>query len=110
MIHIERTSDGEVCRCAFIGALDLATEARVRRALLQSLADQPKVLVIDLAGVTFIDSTGLRALLTVRSRAASSGTRVVLSRVSPAVERTLEVANLTAFFEFDGAGVGANRR
>jgi anti-anti-sigma factor len=107
MISIQWATHDDVCRCTLAGELDLATESRVRRALFQAIAEQPKVLIIDLEGVTFLDSTGLRALLTARNRAANTGTRIVLSRMSRAVERTLEIANLRAFFEFDGADAGA---
>jgi anti-anti-sigma factor len=94
---------GGEARCKLGGELDLATEPRVRRELLDALHDGPTQLVIDLADVTFIDSTGLRALLSARNRASSIGTRVVLSHLGPAVERTLAIANLWSFFDFEPA-------
>ena len=106
-ITIQWSGAGDVSRCALAGVLDLTTEPRVRRALMQALAQRPRTLVIDLGDVTFIDSTGLRALLSARNRASTTGTRVVLARVAPAVERTLEIANLVGFFEYE---VAAERR
>ena len=100
-ITVDWTTTDKVSRCSLAGELDLASEARARRVLLEALASRPRKLVVDLAGVKFIDSTGLRVLLSVRNRAATMGTRVVLSGIGPAVERTLEIANLVTFFEFD---------
>jgi len=100
-ITIQWSGVGDVSRCALAGELDLTSEPRVRRALFQALGERPRTLVIDMADVTFIDSTGLRALLSTRNRAATTGTRVVLAEVGPSVERTLEIANLGGFFEFE---------
>ena len=98
---ISWSKNGAEARCNVGGELDLATEPRVRRELLDALRDAPTRLTIDLGDVTFIDSTGLRALLSARNRASSIGTRVVLARLAPAVERTLAIANLWSFFEFE---------
>ncbi len=92
---------GGKARCRLGGELDLATEPRVRRELLGALHGGVTELVIDLGDVTFIDSTGLRALLSARNRASSLGTKVVLARVTPSVARTLAIANLRSFFEFE---------
>jgi anti-sigma B factor antagonist len=100
-IIVDWITTDDVSRCALAGELDLASEARVRRVLVDALASRPDKLVVDLSGVTFIDSTGLRVLLSVRNRAATIGTRVALAGIGPAVARTLEIANLGSFFEYD---------
>jgi|SRR5581483_1341977 len=100
-LNVNWSASSEASRCVLSGELDLSTEPRVKRALTQILQERPERLVIDLADVTFIDSTGLRALLSARNRAATTGTRIVLGNVSSSVERTLDVANLTSFFEFE---------
>lgn len=54
---------------------------------------------IDLAGVEFMDSTGLRALLEARTAAAEAGRPFALARPSPAVLRVLELVDLMGEFE-----------
>ena len=93
-----QTPDGY--RCAIFGDLDLAAEARVRRELLEILDGRPRSLVIDLEGTEFIDSTGLRVLLSCRNRAVDYGTHLSLANLGPAVTRTLQVANLTDWFDY----------
>src|SRR5438309_11279481 len=97
-----QTPDGY--RCAIYGDLDLAAEARIRRELLEILDGRPRSLVIDLGGTEFIDSTGLRVLLSCRNRAVDHGTRLELANLGPAVRRTLEIANLTSWFEYAPSG------
>jgi anti-sigma B factor antagonist len=54
---------------------------------------------IDLAGVEFMDSTGLRSLLEARTAAEEAGRPFALARPSPAVRRVLELVDLTGEFE-----------
>jgi anti-sigma B factor antagonist len=79
------------------GELDLYNAEEVRRALLETLADAPDVLVVDLEGVTFIDSTALGVLIEARSRMDDrSGFRLA----APGLEarRALEVSGLDRHF------------
>jgi anti-sigma B factor antagonist len=91
-------------RSSLSGEFDLNAEPRVRKALFGILESQPERLVIDLGEVTFIDSTGLRVLLACRNRCAETGTRLLLAGVGPDIERTLQVANLKNFFEYEPRG------
>ncbi|GAB3435269.1 STAS domain-containing protein [Flindersiella endophytica] len=46
-----------------IGEIDMATAPQLRRALLRLLASSRRPVVIDMAGVEFIDSSGIGALI-----------------------------------------------
>src|SRR4051794_15731807 len=82
---------------ALAGELDLYNAEEVRAALLEACADEPAVLVVDLAAVTFIDSTALGVLIEARSRLADrDGFRLA----APGLEtrRALEVSGLDKHF------------
>jgi anti-sigma B factor antagonist len=51
-----------------VGELDLYNAPEVREALLEVCADPPDRLVVDLADVDFIDSTGLGVLIEARTK------------------------------------------
>jgi anti-anti-sigma factor len=57
--------------------------------------------IIDLAGVTFIDSSGLRALIDAHQRAHQGMRRVVMSRPSASVIRLFEISGLTPHLHID---------
>lgn len=57
---------------------------------------------LDLGGVTFLDSTGISALLEIRRAAASAGVDVVVVEQSAAVDRVLAVAGITDLFAGSG--------
>jgi anti-anti-sigma factor len=53
---------------------------------------------VDLGGVTFIDSSGLRILIALSDRAAADGRKVVVVSASNPVRRLLEITGLESMF------------
>jgi anti-sigma B factor antagonist len=49
---------------------------------------------LDMAGVDFMDSSGLRVLIDVHQRAESEGRRLVICRPSNSVARLIEISGL----------------
>ncbi|MFD9123367.1 STAS domain-containing protein [Kitasatospora sp. NPDC059571] len=82
-----------------LGELDLGTgsvlRAAARRALART-APGPAVLRLDLTGVSFCDSSGLNALLTVRAEGEAVGTLVAVTGTSPTVARLLQITGTAA--------------
>ena len=88
--------DGTVV-VSLAGELDLYNAAEVRAALLDATAGVPRVLVVDLEEVRFIDSTALGVLIEARSRMADRGG---FRLAAPGLEtrRALEVSGLDRHF------------
>jgi anti-anti-sigma factor len=84
---------------AVAGELDLAT-AHELQAQVDQLATEAKELVLDLRGVAFIDSTGLRALLESKAVCEWHGCGFSISHGQPAVERLFEVSGLAGSLPF----------
>lgn len=85
-------------RLVVIGDLDVAGGARLERVLLD-LDDAGRVVQLDLSGVTFVDSTGLRSLLAASRRAQIDGRRLRLVNPSQVVRRLLEITATAELFE-----------
>jgi anti-sigma B factor antagonist len=81
-----------VTTVAVSGELDLATAPRLSAAVAEH--GDAKVLVLDMTATTFIDSTGVRALLQAHGRSARSGSRLVVVAGDGAVRRVLELCQL----------------
>jgi anti-sigma B factor antagonist len=75
------------------GELDVSTTPSLD-AWLRS-ADTGGVVTLDLAGLTFIDSSGLRVLIQHHQRFESAGGRLQLVNVSSRAGRLLEMAGLS---------------
>jgi anti-sigma B factor antagonist len=78
------------------GELDLASAAALRA---RTDAARGRGLVIDLADVTFVDSSSLRELLHARAELESRGARLVLVGVPPNARRLLEMTGTLELFD-----------
>ena len=73
------------------GELDIATAPRLDAALLEAERARPRTLLLDLAGLAFMDSTGLRSMLAAHRRAVGEGRKLRLRNLRPEVARVLEM-------------------
>jgi anti-sigma B factor antagonist len=71
-------------------------------ALAERLANEPKVLMVDLAGVTFIDSSGLRILVEAHRARIDADASLTLRSPSAAVQRLLEISGLSSHLDVSG--------
>ena len=79
---------------ALVGELDLSTVAKVQEALRSIEASSPATLVVDLSKLSFLDSTGLRCIVTADERARQEGRRIVIVRGPDAVQRVFAITRL----------------
>ena len=79
---------------ARVGELDLSTVAKVQEELRRVEASSPATLVVDLKKLTFLDSTGLRCIVTADERARAEGRRIVIVRGPDAVQRVFAITRL----------------
>ena len=79
------------------GEVDLSWSQQVRRAVLDALAESPRV-GVELSGVSYIDSSGIAALVEGFQNARTQGRGFALVAVSDAVRSVLELARLDRVF------------
>jgi len=79
---------------ALVGELDLSTVAKVQEELRRVEAASPATLVVDLSKLTFLDSTGLRCIVTADERARAEGRRIVIVRGPDPVQRVFAITRL----------------
>jgi anti-sigma B factor antagonist len=85
---------------ALFGELDLATAESVEQELLRVEATDAEAIVLDLAGLTFMDSTGARLVLQANARARADSCRLTLLRGPRAVQRVFELSGLVELLPF----------
>ncbi|MGW2302488.1 STAS domain-containing protein [Streptomyces sp. NPDC001809] len=82
------------------GELDHHTAPRLSRALDGTTFEPGRPVVIDLADLTFCDSTGITVLVTAYHRAKTAGTTVTLTAVHPELIHTFRTIGLDQIFTF----------
>lgn len=91
-IRIEES--GSTVTIEFDGELDIATTPSAEAELRRVEEGGAGVIVLDLRGLTFMDSTGLRLLVSADARARSGDHRLAIVRGPAAVQRVLELTGL----------------
>jgi len=84
------------------GSADVPGADVLRRELLAVVAERPRLIVLDLAEVSFAGSAALGAIVLAYVRCRASNTEIRLVGLRRRVHRALEVTRLTMLFkEFD---------
>jgi anti-sigma B factor antagonist len=91
---------------ALAGELDLAAAAEMRAVGFGALG-QPDCsrLVLDVAQLTFVDSTGIGAWVELRNHATQHDQQLQLRAVSDHIARILEIGGLTTVFDQEDGAV-----
>lgn len=96
---MDQESPGDGFRCFTPqGRLDALTVPKFEELLQEHLSQGTTNLVVDFGDVTYISSSGLRALLTARRLARNQGGDVKLCRLSPRVHEIFEMVGFTQVF------------
>jgi anti-anti-sigma factor len=96
-VAIER--QGDRVSVAVAGELDLGTVDQLEQAVAGELAAGAVAeLVVDLGGVSFVDSSGLGALLRIRQATQQAGGQLILTGVNPGPARVIGIAGLSGTF------------
>ena len=89
--------DGDVYLVKAEGELDMATEGDLAEELARAVATDAEHILLDLTGVTFIDSMGICLLVSAQRRVAG---RLRFLPVEGEVRRLLELTGVAKYLEF----------
>ncbi len=79
---------------ALQGEFDMTGTDRFRSCVNEALATHPRSLLVDAHGLTFIDSSGLKALLHARAAATDAGVAFRVSEPSPWLRQLAEMTGV----------------
>jgi anti-anti-sigma factor len=85
---------GTAVHLTMTGELDISTAQRLEDDLRRIEPERPELIVLDLQGLTFMDSTGLRLLITADARAREDGRRLAIVQGNEMVQRVMRLTRL----------------
>ena len=96
IMDVELTWDntGKVTVARVSGRLDITRADAFEKALVDHLTTKPENVVINLGGVSYMSSSGIRALLSIYRAAGAKEVRVALCEASPVVKKVLDVVEI----------------
>ena len=92
--------DGEALVIRLAGELDLSTTQTLEAELRRAINDATSEVILDLAGLSFIDSSGLRLLVIATAHSQANGDRLRMLRGSAPVERVIQLSGLDGSLPF----------
>jgi anti-anti-sigma factor len=98
-----KTSRGEI-RIILRGDLDIGNAPQVEEALLAAEATDVPIIRLDLRELDFLDSTGLRVILSAQLRAAVDGDRLRVTPGNDRVQRVFAMTGTTDLLHFEDEG------
>ena len=79
------------------GELDVSSAAFLEDAIAEECAQQPRELLLDVAGIEFMDSSGLSAILRAKEKCEALDCRFDVTPAQRPVERTLEMTGMRSW-------------
>ena len=98
LTYQSHSEDGMVC-LALTGEFDLSNASEVEDALKEIERDRPPLLVLDLRELTFMDSTGLRVMVSADARARDDSRRLAIVQGPEPVHRVFRITGLDDHLE-----------
>lgn len=92
--------EGDVHSICLFGELGLATAEAVERELERVEATDTAAIIVDLSGLEFMDSSGVRLMLIANARSRADANRLTLLRGPAAVQRVLELSGVERLLPF----------
>jgi len=99
-LAIRSERDGASHLIEVFGELDIATAPRLDEELYRIEAEDAEQVLLDLRGLDFIDSAGVRVLMAASTRCRSCSIRLHMFRGSPEIDRMLRILGLDTHMPF----------
>jgi anti-sigma B factor antagonist len=99
-LSVRVEQDGEALVIRPVGDLDLSSTQILDAELRGAIKDGASEVILDLGGLSFIDSGGLHLLVFATARSQANGDRLRMRRGSAPVERVIQLSGLDGSLPF----------
>jgi anti-sigma B factor antagonist len=99
MIDVKTSRNGDMVTAVVAGSIDMRASGDFEKALLTSVEEGGRRVIIDFEKVDLLTSAGIRVLVTLSRRLQGAGGALVLFSLGPAVLRVFEISGLTTQFK-----------
>lgn len=97
---LSSTREGDIHSIHLFGELDLASVPRLEHELARAEGTDARLIILDLSGLLYIDSTGVRLLLSAHARSRADRDRLTLIRGTGDVQRVFELCGVADVLPF----------
>ncbi|MCC6273647.1 MAG: STAS domain-containing protein [Deltaproteobacteria bacterium] len=90
---------GDICILEIEGEVDAEHSAQLKKAIVKAREDYAKHFILNLSGVSFIDSTGLGVLISLMRHLNENGGKLKLAGLQDEVRSIFEITRLYKVFD-----------
>ena len=94
ILEVESEEGDGLVHVSLRGELDLSTVGKVEEELRRVEGQESPLVLLDLSRLSFLDSTGLRCVITAADRARERDRRLVIVKGPDAVQRVFSITGL----------------
>lgn len=98
-MKINEQRDADRAICAIEGDIDIARSPELRKFFDSLIKKNEKKVLVDFAGVSYIDSSGLATLIEMHQRLKKSGGSMRCCGMNQKIKNTFEITKLHKLFE-----------
>lgn len=98
-MSLTREQNGDVVVVSAAGQINSANASEIERSLLAWLEEGAGKWVLDMSGVEYISSAGLRVVLLIAKRLKQNGGRLVLCSLQPHVKEIFDISGFLAILD-----------
>jgi anti-anti-sigma factor len=103
---VQTWRDDDAWLVVLTGELDLAVAETLRAALGQTIGEPPQRLIVDLSGLSFMDSSGVDTILDAYQQCRSAGPALTIRPGPPNVQQVFELTNTLDHLPFESNARG----
>ncbi len=96
-VQVDSTTSGDVTIIALIGEIDGKSAPDAQAQVVAAIPEHGSV-VLDMAGVEYMSSAGLRMMLLLYRQAVGKGTRVALAGLEEEIKDTMDATGFLEYF------------
>lgn len=98
-MQVKTQDKSGVIICYVAGEVNMSTSPDFKKEFEKILGAKAKKIIINFAGVTYIDSSGLATIVEIFKKLSSYGGQLRLSNLSPKVKNLFELTKLEKLFK-----------
>ncbi|MBU0616852.1 MAG: STAS domain-containing protein [Planctomycetes bacterium] len=98
-LDVRAEREPEVTILYLCGEVDLRTAPQLRGTFLDLVDEKPARIILDLSGVSYVDSSGVGTIVELKRRAMRHKSKVVLVGLQERVRSVFEITRLNKFFD-----------
>ncbi len=98
-MEIQQKTEGSVEVISISGEIDLYNAPDIKKLIQALIAENKVKVVIDFDKVTYIDSSGIGAMISSLSNLKKQGGMLKISNIHDSVKKVFELTKLTSFFQ-----------